>query len=539
MTDIEYTKLITKFNLDKDVSNLKMHLLNPSFLEIISKQRSETAYSAFLKWLFTFDFGSKGGYQALERLLNIIALKRNIPLSQYIISGELKIVSASGETEKSIKGGGRLDIFIQYVYEVNEEKKEAEIIIENKIDSFEGLPPNGSTKYQTEQYFDKTHVTSKEQLYVYLTPEYSFEEPKCKEFVKVTYQDILTNIIIPLLYCFNMPSNFQMLLEQFKEELTFPNPEYSSIATDEETRKGLTEIWEKYQRLIGDAIVADKLKGKKGKTFYRIGNVYYDAKNWSKKDLCNLKQKRFKELEEEHKISAQKVKDFTEEITIDNKSYYISSKESGFVEKYVFKEYKSENLSILEKFVKTETNKNLLSSIFNALENSEKEKLSDLIALRYNVYYDGIRQNSPNKKSEAKPLDNEGLVQVIIKLWCDKINGGVPTFNKLVTDFPSSLNSNYKTRQLFYLESKIVKNKTGQWEGEDINGKKSILKENQDIPIGYTPNNNNQKYEICCQEGKAMRMMMWSRKSTLYLIKHAEKLFKDKLKVEFVYGSLM
>lgn len=47
-----YLSQIIAFNSDKDVVVLREKFNRPSFFEIISKARSETTYSAFLKWLF-------------------------------------------------------------------------------------------------------------------------------------------------------------------------------------------------------------------------------------------------------------------------------------------------------------------------------------------------------------------------------------------------------------------------------------------------------------------------------------------------------
>ena len=47
-----YLEQIIKFNSDKDIIALREKYKEPTFFEIISKQRSETTYSSFLKWMF-------------------------------------------------------------------------------------------------------------------------------------------------------------------------------------------------------------------------------------------------------------------------------------------------------------------------------------------------------------------------------------------------------------------------------------------------------------------------------------------------------
>lgn len=47
-----YLNKIVEFNSDKELIALQEQYDEPSFFEIISKTRSETIYSSFLKWLF-------------------------------------------------------------------------------------------------------------------------------------------------------------------------------------------------------------------------------------------------------------------------------------------------------------------------------------------------------------------------------------------------------------------------------------------------------------------------------------------------------
>lgn len=51
MTYDDYLKQIITFNSDKDIVTLRERFNQPSFFEMISRERSETTYSAFLRWL--------------------------------------------------------------------------------------------------------------------------------------------------------------------------------------------------------------------------------------------------------------------------------------------------------------------------------------------------------------------------------------------------------------------------------------------------------------------------------------------------------
>lgn len=53
MTYNDFLNKIIRFNGDKDLLMMREKYNNPSFFEIISKERSETTFSSFLKWLFS------------------------------------------------------------------------------------------------------------------------------------------------------------------------------------------------------------------------------------------------------------------------------------------------------------------------------------------------------------------------------------------------------------------------------------------------------------------------------------------------------
>ena len=70
-----YIDKITSFYTDKDVIALRELYERPSFLEIISKQRSETTFSAFLKWMFSIKSDEKGFLSPIMLLLDILVKK--------------------------------------------------------------------------------------------------------------------------------------------------------------------------------------------------------------------------------------------------------------------------------------------------------------------------------------------------------------------------------------------------------------------------------------------------------------------------------
>ncbi len=213
----DYLNKIIAFNNDPRLVSLREKYNEPSFFEIISKERSETTYSSFLRWLFLINSSKSNGVSPIMSFLDILVkrcLQQNDKLIdkdllEAIVSRKLKISSISVRTEqyvselaKSAKAvckdneslldeiskycQDRIDIFIQADVSCNRKTKQLQIIIENKIDSKEGGAKTDSRKNitpskeyleftkksQTERYYLATKQENNDliQLYVYLTP---------------------------------------------------------------------------------------------------------------------------------------------------------------------------------------------------------------------------------------------------------------------------------------------------------------------------------------------------------------------------------
>ena len=337
----EYLNQIIRFNGDKDLLLMREKYNNPSFFEIISKERSETTFSSFLKWLFSINV-SLDSASPVMMLLDILVRRSNmqqkdtilIPdnLKTWIVSRKIKIQSLHVETEqpvsslardvfdalcknnkdeykKGYKTGwidypdfvsalqiasnsqDRIDLFIDCnIVDISGDNKKLQIIVENKIESKEGgakkykentrLPNEYLDASQTKRYYLGTHRTDKNagdvyQLYVYLTPLpsakldnfYQLKDEQCEElrdnehFIQINYQDILDGIVVPLLHSASLSSRSRFFLEEFKNELTYPNVEAtggtSFIAVSEDASAKISSKWEEYKTLITDsAIVA-------------------------------------------------------------------------------------------------------------------------------------------------------------------------------------------------------------------------------------------------------------------------------------------
>ena len=294
-------EMIIKFNSDKDIIALREKYKEPTFFEIISKQRSETTYSSFLKWMFQSSSTDIGTVSPILLLLDVLVAKSKAnqiadEIKKYIITRNFKINSIEVETEKSVssvavavgvnknnsaekdweegdiqkiiaKSQDRIDIFISCDIELNDKDKPArklQIVIENKIDSGEGKgkfkEKTQSKKYdnasQTQRYYYATALNNSEnfvQLYVYLAPEGAAPCDHDK-YVQINYQDVVDGIILPMLASSTLSVRQRFFLEELKTELTFPSHESTkvrnNIANSGESIEYFKKIWKDYKVLI-------------------------------------------------------------------------------------------------------------------------------------------------------------------------------------------------------------------------------------------------------------------------------------------------
>lgn len=230
----DYLNQILAFNGGEDVIALREKFDRPSFFEIISKERSETTYSAFLKWMFQENC-PKSTCNPLALLLDVLVRRSeeqasvdtvlsNEIVKRAIVTRNLKIRSIKVETEKPVsnlakaiivnptmvagelserdletvaaKSKDKIDLFVDC--EIDSEDncllaKRLHVVIENKIDSAEGGRKSeknaiGIGRYdnatQTQRYYlgskfsqcdaDGKHYGIERldvlQVYVYLSP---------------------------------------------------------------------------------------------------------------------------------------------------------------------------------------------------------------------------------------------------------------------------------------------------------------------------------------------------------------------------------
>lgn len=304
-----YVGKIIEFNTDKDIIALRDRYNSPTLFEILSKQRSETTYSAFLKWLLNIKLDNNEIISPIYLLLNILVKKLsndhslikskdyNDQLFNLILTGKLSVSSLDIVTEKSVSElaesiikekknnpdisdsdektlkdsigkKDRIDIFISGDIEGYKEKKRLQIIIENKIDSTEG-------ENQTERYHKGTQRNDCLQFYLFLTPEFNVDEAKDKHYINISYLDILDGVIMPLLKSNSISPRDRFFLEDFKNELMFPNLASSNgrscIAISKEISREITKIYKKHKDFIIDLLLVNL----HGEDIWKSGEKYH------------------------------------------------------------------------------------------------------------------------------------------------------------------------------------------------------------------------------------------------------------------------
>ena len=321
---IDYASIMLQFNNDPDFIKLRDRYATKSFLEIMSTDRSETRHSSFLAWLLEGkDFPIKEQDHPIIHLLDILIRReseqssteqsteklvpddiKNMVLSRNIKSIQIHEVS----TEKLVKevsnipSKDRLDIYIHCtIKSKNGESKEIEFIIENKVGSKENGAKTDSEKRQDkkvecDQYYNQTQTQryyysctdeakeyrkSRKKIFIYLTPisnadlsdfDNLGEDQKSKDghFININYQDILDNIIEPLLSSEDISTRIHTLLNEYVLSLSLPalienekkNKNEQNIkgsiimATRQEDIENITNIIKKnsYLSLIQDAL---------------------------------------------------------------------------------------------------------------------------------------------------------------------------------------------------------------------------------------------------------------------------------------------
>ncbi len=305
----ELRKEIRTFNNDENVHRLENYYNSKSLPEIMGSSRKELAHSNFLAWILNNDESHMLREYPLKKFLELLVLyskekqlKAYKELYDSIIVSDFELEKTFIETERAIKGVGRLDIYIETSIKYEDKRKLVRLIVENKVGTKEHSD-------QTTKYYDYYEKIKKQQdeinIYVFLTPISSLdlmelEEPECscKEYIQVNYQSIVDFLLEPTLQK-NITDKTKFIITEYLQSLSQPtldkeDEEYKqglimALGTDE--RNLLTKFWDKNQKLILAALYAissdpEQDKDTRDSASNAIGNLSNSGKN---KSLCSIK----------------------------------------------------------------------------------------------------------------------------------------------------------------------------------------------------------------------------------------------------------
>lgn len=237
-----------------------------SFMEYLGISRTESAHSHFLAWLFT---NRETCEQGIKRLIALLKSKSDdkhcfpIFLQDSWETG-FQVESVKATLEKSIwvdycdkesadvtanKYYGKIDLEIEVKH--NKSKKPLLIVIENKVYSPEhpigavGKRDNSHAPYQTQvyaTYYLKEHH-DKDCLFGYLTLNEE-GEPQDSIFIHFTYQDVLDQILFPLMPSVN-DAEVIFRIKDYMACLQIPDSRDGVMAVGPLTKEGTKKPKEK------------------------------------------------------------------------------------------------------------------------------------------------------------------------------------------------------------------------------------------------------------------------------------------------------
>ena len=266
-------------NFNQQVNVLKNRYQTKSMMEIVGVHRDENKHSDFLAWLFDSSSDHQLGAEPAKNLIELI--KKNGQLLPIITD---KITKCTAKREVAGKDRDRVDIIL----EIEAEPKNIRVIFENKVNAPETIDKKDIG--QTQRYHDEYEQKKDgfKNVYIYNRCDKS-QLPQCKEFICITYQDIVDNIIEPLLQLPNLNPRTEFILKDYI--LTLEKPVNVEKQTDkiimamgkelkENLKKFLDENFDLFATAIETATVANNDLEKK-QIYEELASVLKKYKNIS------------------------------------------------------------------------------------------------------------------------------------------------------------------------------------------------------------------------------------------------------------------
>lgn len=234
-------------------------------------ERSENRHSAFIAWWLDPTSEHGLGTAPLKLMLRLMASKDagKHTFKNYfpnILAGgyELEVVEEFclekyvGDISNVKNKKDKMDIWSVLSIRTSRDEDKGllfPLVIENKIYSNEG---KGQTQryFQAVQYFLDSYETDmqKQPGLIYLTPNPS--KPSCDQFVNITYQELLTFVIEPLMS--SVASDQQKFVESYVRNLGRPasDSRFGVLAVSAKEKKMLSDVYSIGGELIEAAMAA-------------------------------------------------------------------------------------------------------------------------------------------------------------------------------------------------------------------------------------------------------------------------------------------
>lgn len=299
MNTTNIKEMLTAYHLNPENDAVYSFFEKDNIWKILDVERYEPSHSAFLVWFFS----QKSVQNAhVKYLLNLLVAKASDKIlsngwnktdhmqifASAILTGAYTIKAISVTPElvinkiSRIRYTDRLDVYIKCTLSVfdnegHEQERTLEIIIENKVDSTEGKFKKAKEGFsataeeeqyskleQTEKYY---YASSREfgnrikddvdyQLFVFLTPD--GRESKSKNYILITYQDLVDFVFENYLKRNDIDSNTKNLLEVYLHNLGNPYNKNNKgiLAMDTVERELLVAFYNRNKQLFETTIEA-------------------------------------------------------------------------------------------------------------------------------------------------------------------------------------------------------------------------------------------------------------------------------------------
>lgn len=261
MEESKIREMLKNFHNDPNVQKLLARYRRKSISEIYGVARRELSHSSFLAWLFDSQADHGLGALACNKLMIMLASheNRNYPILNPFLVGQ-QMLRNEVTTEYAIDNGRPDIIIIDKDNKIIDKDNKLRLIIECKVGAKE-------TNGQTERYY-KVYGKEKDgrtNIYVYLTPN-GADSPKCKEFIHINYQEIIDDILNPILKDENLSPRTKFIIDDYILALEKPAEEFNErgnktknniiMGTSNEMNEMLIKFWDEHQNLITNAVEA-------------------------------------------------------------------------------------------------------------------------------------------------------------------------------------------------------------------------------------------------------------------------------------------